>query len=745
MLNFTGRRRLPIIIQSETSECGLACLAMIASFHGHRTDLNTLRRQHLVSLNGTTLHALIEIARHLNLTSRAVRLEPEELAQLKMPAILHWDMNYFVVLKCTRREGIVFHDPALGEKRLAWNEVANHFTGVALELSPAMGFERRDERSRLSLSAFLRQARGARHALLQLLALSLALEILVIAGPFYLQVTVDEVIARGDVDLLLVLALGFALVGTLTVTVTWLRSLIVIVIENTLHFAFGAQLFHHLIRLPLSFFEKRHIGDVLSRFTSIEPVRNVISEGLILALIDGTMAALTLAMMFAYSTQLALIVLACFGIYCLIRLCLFRMLRDLSEAAIQTKAKETSTFVESLRAMQSVKLFNRESERENQWLNRFAESVNADAHLQRVNTGFEAVGDIIFVAENILIVYLAARLALANVFTIGMVFAFIAYKQQFASKASFLIEKLLDFGIVRLHLERLSDIALTPLEPGQEVSLPARPICGSLEVRNLSFRYSEAEPFILQDVNFAVDAGQRVTIAGPSGCGKTTLIKILVGLLPATSGEVLVDGLPLETLGIRSYREQIAAVMQDDQLLSGSIADNICFFAPSLDQEEMRECARMAGIHDEILSMPMAYNSLIGDMGSTLSGGQKQRILLARALYRRPRILFLDEATAHLDCEKERQIRQNLKGLNITRISIAHRSELLDGDNLMLQVASSNRFSRRAHFRKLCLDADASEERSSWRNELESASNHTKCGFRRPPGDAERLSLFKRN
>ena len=477
--------------------------------------------------------------------------------------------------------------------------MANHFTGVALELSPAMGFERRDERSRLSLSTFLRQARGARHALLQLLALSLALEILVIAGPFYLQVTVDEVIARGDVDLLLVLALGFALVGTLTVTVTWLRSLIVIIIENTLHFAFGAQLFHHLIRLPLSFFEKRHIGDVLSRFTSIEPVRNVISEGLILALIDGTMAALTLAMMFAYSTQLALIVLACFGIYCLIRLCLFRMLRDLSEAAIQTKAKETSTFVESLRSMQSVKLFNRESERENQWLNRFAESVNADAHLQRVNTGFEVVGDIIFAAENILIIYLAARLALANVFTIGMVFAFIVYKQQFASKASFLIEKLLDFGIVRLHLERLSDIALTPLEPGQEVFLPARPICGSLEVRNLSFRYSEAEPFILQDVNFAVDAGQPVTITGPSGCGKTTLIKILVGLLPPTSGEVLVDGLPLETLGVRSYREQVAAVMQDDQLLSGSIADNICFFAPSLDQEEMRECARMAGIHDE--------------------------------------------------------------------------------------------------------------------------------------------------
>ncbi|MGA8691937.1 MAG: cysteine peptidase family C39 domain-containing protein, partial [Methyloceanibacter sp.] len=335
MLNFSGRRTLPVILQSEASECGLACLAMIASFYGHRIDLNTLRRQHLFSLNGVRLNALIEIARHLHLASRAVRLEPEHLRQLKLPAILHWDMNHFVVLKSVKKKDLVLHDPALGEKRMSWNEASKHLTGIALELTPASDFERKDERTRLRLSTFLRQASGAKHALFQLLALSLALEVLVIAGPFYLQLTVDEVIARGDVDLLVVLALGFALVGALTVAVTWLRSLIVIIIQNTLHFAFGARLFHHLIRLPLSFFEKRHIGDVLSRFTSIEPVRSLISEGLILAIIDGAMAAMTLAVMFAYSAKLALIVVIVFLIYSIIRLGLFRVLRDLSETAIQ--------------------------------------------------------------------------------------------------------------------------------------------------------------------------------------------------------------------------------------------------------------------------------------------------------------------------------------------------------------------------------------------------------------------------
>ena len=691
MLNFSGRRRLPLILQSEACECGLACLAMIASFYGHRIDLNTLRRQHLFSLNGVTLKSLVEIARHLKLASRAVRLEPDDLKQLKLPAVLHWDMNHFVVLKSVKNTGLVVHDPALGEKRMSWKEATKHLTGVALELTPTSDFERKDERSRLGLSTFLRQASGAKHALLQLLALSVALELLVIAGPFYLQLTIDEVIARGDVDLLIVLALGFALVALLTVAVTWLRSVIVIFLQNSLHFAFGARLFHHLIRLPLSFFEKRHIGDVLSRFSSLEPVRNLISEGLILAIIDGLMAVVTLVIMFLYSVKLALIVLGVFLLYCAVRLAFFWVLRSLNENAIQMKAKETSNFVESLRAIQSTKLFNHENERESLWLNRFADTVNADVRLEKANAAFEAVNRFLFSAENIVVIYLAARLALEGSFTVGMIFAFITYKQQFISKANLLIEKALDFGIVGLHLERLSDIALTPVEAGHDRPLLARPISGGIEVRNLWFRYSESEEFVLQNVSFAIRPGHFATIAGPSGCGKTTLMKILVGLLQPTSGEVLVDGLPLTTLGVRVYRERIAAVMQEDQLLSGSIAENICFFANSIDEERMIRCAQMACIHDEIMQMPMAYNSLIGDMGNSLSGGQKQRVILARALYRQPTILFLDEATAHLDSDNERRISEHLRALNITRISIAHRSEMTQGADLTVRVAGLER------------------------------------------------------
>jgi ATP-binding cassette subfamily B protein RaxB len=692
LLNFSGRRRLPVFLQTEAAECGLACLAMIASYHRYQVDLNTLRRRHPVSLKGVTLKGLIQVATHLKLACRPLRFEIEHLKQLRLPAIVHWDMHHFVVLKTITGKGIVVHDPAVGEKFLTLSEASKHLTGVALEVSPAEDFSRtsansKEETERLPFSTFWGQTRGMGHAMLQILALSVVLELFVIGSPYYMQLAVDEVIARGDADLLLALALGFGLLTAIGVASTALRSMIILVVQNTLHFQMGARLFHHLVRLPLTFFEKRHIGDILSRFTSLEPIRDLLSEGLIAALIDGVMALLTLAMIFIYSATLALVVLSAFALYVILRCALFRTFWLRSQAVIQTRAKENSTFIETMRAVQSLKLFNRENERETQWLNRYADSVNASVRIGRTRVAFKTINDAIFGVENIVTIYLAAQLVLGNHLTVGMIFAFMAYKHQFTEKAVLLVEKALEFRLLGLHLERLSDIALSPLERGHDRSLDyARHIQGRIELRNVYFRYAETEPYVLEDVNLTIEPGQFVTIMGPSGGGKTTLVKIILGLIEPTSGEVLIDGLPLPIVGPRVYREQVGAVMQDDQLLSGSIADNICFFDPAFDQQRMMDCARLAGVHDEIMAMPMAYNSLIGDMGSSLSGGQKQRVLLARALYRQPKILVLDEGTAHLDVEKERHINESLKSLNITRVSVAHRPEIASGADAILRI-----------------------------------------------------------
>ncbi len=402
------------------------------------------------------------------------------------------------------------------------------------------------------------------------------------------------------------------------------------------------------------------------------------------------MAVATLTMIFVYSRMLATIVLLAVALYAAVRLALFSLLWERTDAAIRSKALENSTFIETIRAIQTLKLFNREDEREGQWLNRYADLVNANVRLGRAWVTFRTLNDIIFGLENIIVIYLAAGLALDNALTVGMIFAFMSYKGHFSVKAITLVEKALEFRILGLHLERLADIALAAPERGQDRPLAyARAIEGRIELRNVCFRYADTEPLILENVNIAVEPGQFIAMMGPSGGGKTTLAKIMLGLFEPTSGEVLIDGIPLPVIGPRAYREQVGAVMQEDQLLSGSVADNLCFFDPEFDRERMIECARTARIHEEIMAMPMAYNTLIGDMGSSLSGGQKQRVLLARALYRRPRILLLDEGTAHLDMDNERHINESLKGLRITRISVTHRLETMAGIDGILHVGQT--------------------------------------------------------
>jgi ATP-binding cassette subfamily B protein RaxB len=684
----SGRGHLPVIRQTEAAECGLACLAMISSYHGRRIDLNTLRRRYPVSLKGVTLRAVIQVASQMQLAGRPLRYELDNINELQLPAIVHWDMNHFVVLKSATRRGIVVHDPASGERSFPVVEASKHLTGVALELAPTEAFIPKDERARLPFSTFWSQLRGTTHALAQVLMLSFVLEAFVIASPFYLQLSVDEVVAKGDADLMTVLALGFALLTAIKVASTTIRSSIILIVQNALHFQIGARLFHHLIHLPIAYFEKRHIGDIISRFTSIEPIRAALAEGVITAAIDGVMAIATLAMIFVYSPQLAAVVLVTFAIYAAVRLGLYRLLRERNLAVIDAKAYENSMFIETLRAIQSLKIFNRETDRESQWLNRYADVVTANVRLGRIKITFTGVNEALFGLENIVTIYLAVRLALGHHLTIGMIFAFMSYKQHFIEKAVQLIEKALDFRILELHLERLADIALSPLERGHDRPLAYTPrVQGRIELRRVSFQYAETDPLVLEDISFIIEPGEFITIMGPSGGGKTTLVKVMLGLLEPTSGEVLIDGVPLSTFGPRAYREHVAAVMQEDQLLSGSIADNICFFDPSFDEDRMIKCARLAGIHEEIMAMAMTYNSLIGDMGSSLSGGQKQRVILARALYREPSILFLDEGTAHLDTDNEKRINESLKNLQMTRINVAHRPETSSGADRILRIS----------------------------------------------------------
>jgi ATP-binding cassette subfamily B protein RaxB len=258
-----------------------------------------------------------------------------------------------------------------------------------------------------------------------------------------------------------------------------------------------------------------------------------------------------------------------------------------------------------------------------------------------------------------------------------MLIAFIAYADQFISRAAGLIDKWVDFRMLRLHAERVADIALTAPEASADQPWSGPIPAASIELDNVSFRYADDEPWILRHCSLRVEAGESIAIVGPSGCGKSTLAKLVLGLLQPVEGEVRFGGIPIGKLGLDTYRQWVSAVMQDDQLFAGSVADNISFFDPEVSMERVVVAAHMAAIHDDIMAMPMGYESLVGDMGSSLSGGQKQRVILARALYRRPLLLMLDEATSHLDARREQMVNAAISHIAVTRIVVAHRPETI--------------------------------------------------------------------
>jgi ATP-binding cassette subfamily B protein RaxB len=677
-LAFNWGARLPMIMQSEAAECGLACLAMVASYQGQPCDIAELRRRLSVSLKGINLKHLVSMAERVGFASRPVRLELDELRLLATPCILHWDLNHFVVLAKVTRDAVVIHDPAVGVRRLPLAVASKHFTGIALELTPLGTLEPAQAAPRVRMRSVLGRIVGLKRSLGQLFALALAIEVFAVISPLFMQWVVDHALVSADRNLLLVLALGFGLLLLLRTTVSTMRGWIAIVLGASLKVQGRSNLFSHLVNLPTSYFEARHLGDVMSRFASQDSILQAITTDLIETLLDGLLASITLAIMFLFAPTLAGVVVGGALLYALLRWVSYAPLRHASAEAIVWGARRDSHLLETLRGIRTIKLFNGQDGRRAHWMNLLVETINRQLTTQKLKLMLRTANSLLVGTLAILIVWLGANRVLEQQMSIGMLLAFIAYKDQFLGRVSNLIDRAVDLTMLRLHAERLADIALTHPElrgVSADDGSPGKPV--SIEVRNLRFRYGETEPWVLDGLNFRVEPGETVAIVGASGCGKTTLLKILASLLTPVEGELLVDERPLSHVGTPRWRSMIGVVMQDDQLFAGSVADNICFFSDRPDAQRIEECARLAALHDDISAMPMSYHTLIGDMGTVLSGGQKQRLLIARALYRQPGVLLLDEATSHLDINNERLVSQAIRATQLTRVIVAHRPETI--------------------------------------------------------------------
>lgn len=679
--------RLPVVLQNESAECGLACIVMIAGFYGDHSDLSQARSEHPISLKGANLNQLMKLAGRMGIASRAIKVELEDLRYIKTPCILHWNLDHFVVLKSASSKGLVIHDPSFGVRKLTLQEASSSYTGVALETWPNLEFKRRDPPPRIRIADLFGRHVGLAKSITLLLALAVTLEIFALVNPFFLQITVDTVIAGQDEGLLLTLSIGFAVVVLVQELLRSARSWAVVTLGASLGLQWKSSILSHLLRLPVQFFERRYLGDVLSRFGSIDQIQGVLTGSFLEALLDGLVIAITLAVLLLYSPSLAAVPIGATVLYLLLRQASYNPLKSASENQLVRAARQQSHLLESIRGVKTIKLFLRENERQGVWLNLLGHQISSDIRVERLHLLFRAGNNVLFGLESVIVLWLGAKLVIAGNLSVGMLMAFLALKGQFVGRVSSLIDKVFQLKMLRLMAERLSDIVLAEPEPLQDNSGSLILKDASIEVRGVSYKYAEQEPFVLQNVSFSIADGESVAIAGPSGCGKSTLLNIMIGILTPSSGDVLFGGQSINALGPWQIRSSAAVVMQDDVLFAGSIADNITFFDPAPDNEWMEVCTRSADMWNEIRAMPMGFNTLVGDMGTVLSGGQKQRVLIARALYRRPRILFLDEATSHLDVESEKRVNDAIRAQNITRVIIAHRPETLQSAERVIDLS----------------------------------------------------------
>lgn len=679
--------RVAPILQSEAAECGLASLAMVARHHGHRVDLAGLRQRFPTSIKGMTLRQIMAAASELDLSPRAVRLEVEELDKLALPAILHWDLNHFVVLEKVRGNRLTIIDPAKGRLFASPATVGQHFTGVALELTPTADFKPVTARVRTRLSDLWSHLTNFRSAILQILALSLIVQVASLVSPLFMQLVIDDAVNQNDSSLLTIVVVGFGFVYLLQTVTRMLRSWVTMVLGESLTYQLAGNIVRHLFRLPMGYFERRHIGDIMSRLGSVDPIQSLLTRGLVDAVIDSTLVLATLVVMFMISVPLAIIALVGTLAFLVLTQLAYPSLRARTEEELVTRASENSFVLESLRSMRAVKLHGFEAMREAGWRNRYAEVITATYKARMTSLKVDFADDVISNIAYLATIYVGALAVMSQSLTIGTLLAFLSYRSTFSSSATALVRQWQKWRLLSVHLERLSDVV------GQEkekigTTVRARPLGKPpvIRARDLTFAYDSSDGPVLDRVSFEIPAGKLTAIVGPSGAGKTTLMRILLGLQVPQSGTLEIDGEVLDPERIAAWRGRIGAVMQDDYLLSGTLADNISFFHPQPDDGLIERVSRIAQVHDDIQRMPMAYHSLVSDMGAALSSGQRQRILLARALYRKPDILVLDEGTANLDEATENRIAEWIARWPATRVAISHRPALVRLADCVLHV-----------------------------------------------------------
>ncbi|HHN75598.1 MAG TPA: peptidase domain-containing ABC transporter [Acidobacteria bacterium] len=661
--------RVPFVQQLEASDCGAACLAMTLALHGRRIGLPAVRSRVGSGRDGVTAQALVEAARELGLRARGVRIEPEDLRRLGSGAILHWNFDHFVVFERTTRKGAWIVDPTLGRIFVAQEALDEALTGVAIELSPGPDFNTGVER-RGGLVRVARQLLAYRRALALAFAASAGLQVSALALPLLTGVLVDRIVPRSERDLLGLLALGLLAVIGAHLLLSLTRSGSLLRLRRAADGEMGTHFVDHLASLPYRFFLDRPPGDLLSRFESQHALRAALSATALSTLLDGMMIGIYLCALFLASPVMGALTLLLGTFQWLVFFVFRRQLSERTSRELIAVSRSRTRLVELLSGMETLKALGCARRAVDHWSGAWSEELDATAARERISLVAESLTGALRIAAPMAILLCGALQVLAGSLSLGTMLALQALAGGVLMPLSNFVDTATGLQQLGSHVERIDEI----LDATPEQEKPGLPvlIAGAITAENLSFSYDGKIP-VLDGIHLRIGAGQCVAIVGPSGAGKTTLARTLIGLHRATRGRVLFDGRDLETLSLDRVRQQVGVVTQRSHIFALTIRENIALRHPQAPFEEIVEAARRAGFHDEILAMPLGYDTPLSAGGACLSGGQRQRLALARALLGRPRILLLDEATSEVDAVSEARIAAALAELQCTRIIVAHR------------------------------------------------------------------------